>query len=233
MNRLGKLSTAVLIMVLIFTASLDAQGPRRDGPRGRFGGRRMMSPLVLLASVPEVQKELHIDARQQQLLEALVADLGDQQRGLFRGGFDEPREPDDGNSRFERTRSRWQELNRQSERLILAVFEPKQAERLIQLRLQFEGMRALDRAEFLEAIGLTDAQKEQIRQMRDRESADREAARDQAPSGGDVLEADVMAVLTDEQKAKWEQMKGEPFAFPEEFPRFGRRGFRGRPPEED
>jgi hypothetical protein len=193
----------------------------------------MMSPLVLLVSVPDVQNELHVDARQQQLLEALVADLGDQQRGLFRGGFDEPREPDDDNSRFERTRSRWQELSRQSERLILAVFEPKQAERLNQLRLQFESVRALDRAEFLEAIGLTDDQKEQIRQIRDRESADREAARDQTRSGRDVVEADLMAVLTDEQKAKWEQMKGEPFTFPEGFARFGRRGFRGRPPEED
>jgi Spy/CpxP family protein refolding chaperone len=211
------MSVAAAILVLA-AAHADAQGPGRGRGRGGFG-RGLGNDLVNLVAMREVREELTIDQEQEQLLDALSADLRDQRRA-FRGGFDGPPARPDDDSPREDGRSRLRRLGETGEKLVLAVLEPGQANRLTQLRVQYEGLRAFDREPFVAAMKLTELQKEQIREIR---SADR------PPS---EMEAEVRMSLTESQIAKWDEMKGDSFTFPERPRRFGRRGFRG-PPRDD
>ena len=107
-----------LITLLLVTSNVDAQQPGRGRGRGPFGGRGMPEGITFLVAVPEIQKELGLSSDQQELLDALQADLRDQRRGLFRGGFGSPRGGDE-RERYEESlrmrekmRERIQEFNR-------------------------------------------------------------------------------------------------------------------------
>jgi hypothetical protein len=212
---LARVYLAVAISMLV-VAHADAQGSGRG--RGRFG-RGFGNDLVYLVGLSEVRDELAIDEDQGQLLDALSADLREQQRAAFRGLDGPPDRPDEDAPRQD-GRSRLRRIGETGEKLIMAVLEPDQATRLVQLRIQFEGLRAFDREPFVAALKLTEIQKEQIRGIR---AADRPAAE---------LEAEVRMSLTEAQVAQWDELKGESFTFPERRGRFGRRGFRG-PPGDD
>jgi hypothetical protein len=212
------MSVAVAILLLA-TAHAEAQGPGRGRGRGGFG-RGLGNDLIYLVAMREVREEISIDEEQEQLLDALAADLREQQRAAFRGGFDGPPGRPDEDSPGQDGRSRLRRLADTGEKLIMSVLEPDQATRLRQLRVQYEGLRAFDREPFLAALKLTEIQQEQIREIR---SSDRPAAE---------LEAEVRMSLTESQIAQWDQMKGDSFTFPQRRGRFGRRGFRG-PPSDD
>jgi hypothetical protein len=180
----------------------------------------MGNDLVYLVALSEVREELAIDEEQGQLLDALSADLRDQQRIAFRDGFDGPPEGPDDPSTDDGGRGRLRRLGESGEKLIMAVLEPAQAKRLAELRVQFEGLRAFDREAFVASLGLTELQRNQIREIR----GDRRQTEE--------LEAEVRMSLTEKQIARWDEMKGAKFTFPERRGRFGRRGFRG-PPTDD
>lgn len=209
-----------MLVLAVVAAQLEAQGPGRGrGRGGGFGFRRMGNDLVVLVGMTEVQEELAIDKEQEQLLDALTADLFDQQRVAFRGGFG-PSDGSEGAADGAGRALKLQQLRDTGEKLILSVMDPDQASRLAELRVQFEGLRAFDRDSFVAALKLTELQKEQIREIR-------EARRPLAE-----IEREVMMSLTEDQIAKWDELKGESFTFPRRRPRFGRRGFRG-PPRDD
>jgi hypothetical protein len=216
--------TAVALTLLLLTAHLAAQPPERERGRGMFGRRGMLSDQMRLVSMPEVREELAIDEEQALFLDALVADLRDQQRTAFSRGLDGP-ERRDPESQFEEFRERLQELHRQSEQLLLAVLEPEQVSRLNELRVQYEGIRAFAREDFNAALELTDNQQDQVRKILATTASVRGRRR------GDSAEsvAKIKSVLTEGQLAKWEEMKGDEFTFPERSRRFGRRGFPDRP----
>ena len=205
-------SLALAILVLVAT-HVDAQGPGRGRGRGGFG-RGMGNDLLYLVGLSEVRNELKIDEEQEELLDALSADLREQQRAAFRG-FDGPPDGSGDDSPLQDGSGRFRRLGETGEKLIMAVLEPDQATRLSQLRIQFEGLRAFDREPFVAALKLTELQRDQIRGIR---AEDRSASE---------LESEVRMSLTEAQIAKWDELKGEAFTFPQRRGRFGRRGFRG------
>ena len=214
----------VIVVLLLLATIAQAQPPGRPRGRGRFGRGGPSSPLAFLVSMAEVQKELKIDTVQEKLLDALLDDLREQ-RGAFRGGFNGP--PGDREAQFQEYRRHTQKLNRQGEDLLATIFEPEQRARFNQIRIQYEGVRALDRDEVTQVLGLTDTQLQVIREIRERDelpdgSRDREVRRP-----GQQREADMLAVFTEEQKKKWEDMQGKAFAFPRRSRWYGRRGFGG------
>jgi hypothetical protein len=201
------ISIAVTLVLLLFDA-VPTRAQRPGGREGRLGRRALASDLLLLAMLPAVQDELDLSLQQEKYLEDLVEDHRNQRRWIVR----RLRRSDDGGDSETRRRDFRQHakrLNEVAEQLLFAVLEPGQAERLRQLRLQIEGVRALYRDEFLDRLQLADSQKERIRTILSHESS--------APSGtdpGDGLAAQLMELLTDEQKARWQQLKGVGFSLP-------------------
>jgi hypothetical protein len=227
-------ASSCLIALLLIATAADAQSWR--GPRGRgpFGGRGAPGGLLFLVSVDAVQDELAVTAEQRELLESLQADLSDQRRGLFARRFAGPPEPGDRNERSDEIQQGMEKLNRQGDELVTAILEPNQTERLQQLRLQHEGVRAFERPEIVKDLGLSDSQLAKIRQMRDEvqprgaenEVEDAPAIDRRADRG--QLESRILAVLTNQQIEDWEKMKGKEFEFPERVSRLGQRRSRGR-----
>lgn len=114
-----------------------------------------------------------------------------------------------------------------------------QKKRLKELEYQWQGAMALNQQETAQAVGLTQEQRTKIAGIQEQMGQTlREAMRDFQP-GGDMTEVrkkmedlrnktekEIEAVLTAEQKQKWQAMQGKPFTF--EGGRgmgFGRGGF--------
>jgi hypothetical protein len=222
------------LLLLAFAPAVAAQQPQGPrGPRGSFAlpRRGFGEGVVSLIGMREVQQELELSDAQRELLDALRADLRTQVRVAFRGesrrgsGAERPGR--------EEVRNRIREINRQGEELVMLVLEPEQAKRLKQLRLQQEGTRAFDRPETAKAVGLTEAQLTKIREIRNGAQQDGEdPSPQQRRARRRQAESDILAVLTSEQKQRWEEMQGEKFQFPRPA-RFGRNRSDGRRPRAD
>jgi len=206
-------------LVFLFVVALVSTADAQRG-RGPFGFRARF-----LIELPEVRTELGVGPEQQKLLDDLQADLSDQMRAIMaeereRGPL---RDPEAQQSRTAELREKIETLSRRGEELIETVLEPPQVERLSQLRLQRDGLRALDRPELVSQLALSDVQLEQLQKLR-------EAAAEAFAPGfdpqrfrelRDKQEAEFLEVLTQEQQATWQKLKGKPFSFPT-FQRFGR-----------
>jgi hypothetical protein len=103
------------------------------------------------------------------------------------------------------------------------ILKPEQNRRLAQLALQFSGPRALTDPEFREKLNLTDEQTKQLREIGEdfgrsvralpRDAEDRDEARQKYRALWRETVGKVRGVLTDEQKATWRELAGEPFDF--------------------
>jgi hypothetical protein len=122
------------------------------------------------------------------------------------------------------TREEWNATVQQLleyETALLAGLLPKQTERLQQIALQRRVPSALADADVAERLRLTEAQKEQIRAVQEEARAARRppwghgrASPDEGrrPESFGVGTSDrLLLMLTEEQKAHWEQMLGTPF----------------------
>ncbi|MBS1715167.1 MAG: hypothetical protein JST30_12610 [Armatimonadetes bacterium] len=122
------------------------------------------------------------------------------------------------------------------------ILNADQYARYKELQLQWRGAGAISQPDVADKLGLTDDQREQVRAAMD-------AARPQPPQGGQGgppdfeamqkqmaeakarSEKQILAVLTVDQRAKWQQMLGRPFKFAQPNtggPGFGQRGRGGR-----
>lgn len=218
------------------------------GGRGGFGG----GGEAFLLSTPEVQKELSITDDQKGLIDEMLADLrqGGGQRpdfGSFRDLSEEERA-----KRFEEMRKQAEERTKQAEDALKAILNEQQFARYSQLRLQRQGVMALSRPEVADQLGLTQEQKDKLAAQREAERGERggpggrqrgeggpgqaggerpdfQAMMAEMQKRREKQEADALAVLTPEQKTKWESLQGAKFTFPQ--PTFGGgRGGPGRPP---
>lgn len=218
---------AIVFLTLLTTLAPVHAQPPEGGRGGRFFGRRGgWNDLMRLTSVREVRAELALDDEQVELLEALAMDLRDQRRTAFRRRFDVRPGPGDGETDVQDVAERIQKLDEQTEALVAIVLEPNQMERLNQLRLQYEGVRAFERDGFAKQLDLSDDQQKRISQLLS-------DALPPGPRGNDGnalerLEEQIASLLTDAQSEKWTELKGKPFSFPE--PRWrGPRGNGRRP----
>jgi hypothetical protein len=212
--------TAALAVALAVGTAVpsQAQGQGR-GFRGRggFGG-----PGFLLR-MPEVQKELKLEAAQVELLNALQHNRPQFNREEFQNLSQDER------------RKRFEAMRAEQEKKVAEILNKDQVARLKQLELQQEGVRALGRTEVANALKLSADQKSKIDKINEEERAamqqafqgfrnnngqqpsqeDRRAAFEKIQAMRTANEAKILGVLTDGQKKQFEAMQGPKFTFPE------------------
>ena len=172
----------------------------------RLNWLRNGGPLLLLEQ-PSVQEKLKLSKEQTQQ----VARLAARRRTAF---WDSP------DLSLERWRSKFEELAAR-EKAVLEGLRPEQARRLKQIAWQEGGASAFGDPELIEALGLTEEQKESIRVIRDEaRRAGWVGPRPGGPRPEDWKKAAdswrnardrVLAVLTADQEARWRELTGEPF----------------------
>jgi len=202
-------------------------------PAGGFGFGAppgMLGSNVMLLAMPEVGAEVAVRDDQQKQAEELCEDLQEQIRSSFANiNFEElPRlSAEERQKRFEDSRKKTEEATKEADGRLSRILDAEQLERLNQLRLQREGVAAFARPEVAKQLGLSDEQQSTIRSIQ-------EASRPQFGGGPggfgppdfarieqqrQKARADILEVLTDDQKAKWTAMTGKEFKFP--TPQFG------------
>jgi spore coat protein CotH len=215
-------------IALFVTASVWSQEPRGGEPRGpgrggfRGGFNISLGPpgarpgsLATLLDAPEVQKELGIDDAQRKEIEKLQDEVREKMDALFRDFPPGPPPgdgPDDGDGPRVDFRSKMEELNKQIDEKIAALLPEKQFDRLRQLRLQSEGAAALVRPEVADKLALTEEQRDKIRDIQER------GFTGFGPPQVDPKDkADALALLSGDQKSKWESLIGAEVKLPESF----------------
>lgn len=222
---------AVLTVGMLLPDVVLAQpggGGRGGGPGGpgAFGGG-----MIGLLQADEVQQEIELMDDQREQVQALAQEMRDQireeARGMFQGMRDLSRE--ERRAQFDELRSHVEKMQSSMEGRLDQVLLPHQLDRLkqidLQARVQRGGADALTEGKLAETLGLTDAQREQLRQRAE------EVQRELEEKIGQLrVEArgKLMEVLTPEQRTQLESMLGEEFAVPDD-PGGGRQfGFGGR-----
>ncbi|WP_199756677.1 hypothetical protein [Tautonia sociabilis] len=245
MNASRTLALALGIAAIL-SAPVLAQRPGApgQGPRqGRFGpgmGMGMgMGGLIQPLMAPPVQQELKLSDDQISEIQAIA----EEQRGSMRGLFQELGDLDP-EARREKMQSILQEREDATRAKLKEVLDEGQLARVEQIHLQMQGIDAFSSPEVREKLTLSEDQvakiDEVIASYRDEARTIMENAR-QAEQPGAVMRdlmalrsssvEKAMATLTDEQKATWKEMTGEPFEMPfgGGFGRGGRGGRGGRP----
>jgi hypothetical protein len=240
---MSRLKIGGMCLVLLMAASVCvAQQPGRQGGRGGrgFGGFGRAQVAGGLLSMPEVRTELQVTTEQasqiDSVLQAAREQLGggnfQQQQGLS----DEERQK----QRDER-RAKAEVVQKEAEAKVATILNADQMKRLDELRVQRDGVNALFREEVAAALALTDEQQQKLQAIRDEgrqagqrgqggqnpqdlTDEQRRALFAQALERRAKTEADMTAVLTDEQQAALNAMKGTEFQFPQRG--FGRGGQR-------
>lgn len=202
-------------LVLLLSSAVSAQPPgRRGGAFGRrgFGGPGdMQNSSAALLRLPEVRQELATSDEQNKQIDETLAALGEQMRASF-GNFQELQnlDEDERAKRFAEARQASEAANKKADEKLAGILDGKQRARLNGLRLQREGAAGVLRPEVAKELGLSEEQHGQLRQIQDKSRGQREAA-----------EADMLAVLTADQRQKLSDMKGAEFQFPQRRGGFG------------
>ncbi len=246
-RRIG-LGLACIGMFAALSAALVGQegNRQRGGPGGGFMGRGGGDPTIMLLGMDEVHKELELVDDQQSSLKKLHEELTDM---LPRPtGFRELAEAEQEKMRTE-MQQKMQEVSKVAKAKLADILLPHQQERLRELTIQYRRTGALRDEEVAKTLELTGEQKQKLETLQQEiDESTRTKMRElfQAGGGGGggggqegfrekfaeiQKENDVklLAVLTDSQKKKFDEIKGKPF----DFPRMAFGGGRGRPGNRD
>jgi Spy/CpxP family protein refolding chaperone len=222
-RKLRHLALAVTLTLL--ATSADAVQAQQGGQgRGRWG-LMFTLPRVTLAQLDEVRAELKLSDEHQQQIEDLNDELAEGLRTAFQdagGDWDKMREA---------MNKRQKEVNDKLDKLL----DPAQRKRIQEVYIQVNGAGALQDEAVAKALQLTGEQEEKLEEVR-------EASRDEFMNAGlrdlddeerakkiDELtksrDDKAMAVLTEEQRADFNEMKGEELKVDlSKLPAFGRGG---------
>jgi hypothetical protein len=230
---LAVVMVAACVGIVCASAMAQPPGPGRGpggpgGPGGMMGG--FDNPLTLLLLEP-IRKEVEVSDEQLTKLRALSEKVQADLRERFAGLRD--LEPEQRRERMEELRKGIEEQTQKVQKEVEEVILPHQLKRLKEIRVQILGLRALEDAEIVKELGITEAQKEKFaavreqvreqmqgamegfRDLRDLSQEEREARmaemRERMTKTRQEVEAKTLGVLTDAQKKAFEQMKGKPF----------------------
>ena len=208
------------------------------GGGGFGGGRAPQIGRATLLGLDDVRDELSIDDGQAALIEAAIEAFQEERNESRPTNFDEIRNMSDDERRefFEKMTKDREELVKKTDTTLNALLEPEQVERLDQIVFQLKTrgniLAVLKSDEKVRKdLSVSD---DQIAKMEEAAEAGEEASnkmreemREMFTQGGERPDFDevrkkmesirkageekIMAVLTDEQKANMEKMKGEPF----------------------
>jgi hypothetical protein len=192
----------------------------------------------MLLNMREVREELGTKEDQNKQLDELTRSIRPPERPNFEDLNDDERR-----ERMEAMRAKQEEVFRGTEEKLSKILDEKQLARFKELRLQRQGVGALMRPELAKQLELSEEQQDKIRKIQ-------EGARPEGRGPGNFQEmseeerrefftqmrerrekadAEILAVLTDEQKTKWNELQGEKFDFPRGGPGGGGFGQRQRP----
>lgn len=236
MHRTGLKAILAVTVCLALAGTAMAQGQGRGrGGRGGFGGFGGpgggfgMGASMLLRN-EDVQKELKLTDDQLEKLKALNEAGGG--RGRRGGNFQDMSEEERAKA-FAEFQKEAEERNKKAE----AVLTADQAARLKQISLQVRGNTALAEETVAKELKLSEDQvssvktilEESGKRMRElfQPGGDREEMRKQMTEIREATNEELLAVLSDEQKAKLAEMKGPKINF--EINPFGRGGPGGGP----
>lgn len=247
------LPVVVLLVVSVTTAAFaqDEGGSGRDrGGRG-FGRKGRIAGKAMLLRSDQVRGELKITEEQGKAIDEILASYREEMRSIWGGRDRRDSDVSDEERRKKRQegRKKFMELRKAIEAKIEAKIEASQNERLNQIDLQHRGVDGLSAESVATALALSEEQKAKIKEavkaMRkemqglrgrrgggdgeDRE-ARRKARREKAEKIRKSTQETVMAMLTEEQAKKFEELKGKPFDLDRRSLRGGRgyRDGRGR-----
>lgn len=227
-----------VLLILVSPAASQDQPPRR-GPTGggpgfgasdrpTFGfGPMFGTAIELLRTLQvrdEVRKELSISEEQAKQIEEAFKPLNE-----LSGDFREAQglTPEERQKRMQKIFKKGKEESKLAEEKVNRILTPEQRARWKQLWLQFQGTAVLLQPEIAKELRLTGEQQDKMREIagslnpqpgppkledlsrqeRQQFFADLNARREKA-------QLDMVAVLTDEQKARFADMKGKEFPFP-------------------
>ncbi len=232
LNRFSAAILAIGMTAFLVSDSMAQEGTRRD--RGGFGGGpggpggRGGDPTMGLLRFEEVKTELKVSDEQQQAIDKLAEQNRASAEAGDRPNFREMSEEERGEF-LEKMRRTQVELAKQTKEQLEEVLLPEQIERLEQISLQVRGAGALEDEEVREQLQMSDDQIAKLAEtrqsvqttMRERmqelfQSGDRDAMREAFGKIRAEMEEQLFGVLTDEQKSKFQEMKGEPFKMPEQ-----------------
>jgi len=208
----------------------DAQGGRGQGQGrggGQFGGGMQgmggfgAGPSSLAAR-PDVQTELKLSADQKTKVQAISDKMREERRAAFQGGGG-----GGGGQDMQARMAEMQKMNAKYDAEVLAVLTPEQTTRIKQLAVQMAGANYPMGEEGQKALGVTSDQQSKLRALQDKQreamTALMERMRNQEldfqSMGAErekmdkVMAEEVGKILTAEQKAKWEELKGKAFTF--------------------
>jgi hypothetical protein len=199
----------------------DEGGRGRRGGRGfggGFGGGGMFGGELGLLNIEQVQKEIElVDDQKEQ-----VRKLNEEQQTAFRDAFAGFRDlsEEERRKRGEELRGKMEAQQKEVRAKLDEILLPHQSERLKQISIQVRGSGALADPTVAEELGLTADQKEKLQQVNEEmdtrrreafQGGNREGGRERFEAMRKEAEEKTLAVLTAEQKTKFEQMKGEAF----------------------
>lgn len=220
-------------LVLATGVSVMAQPPQRGGGRGFGGG---FGGTTFLLGMEAVQKELVLTDAQKETFTKLREEA---RTGFGGGNFRDMSEEERA-----KLRTQMEERAKKTEETIKSTLDEKQYARLQELSIQQAGVMAVSRPDVSEKLKLTDEQKTKLRELAEANRGgggrgnfnpnasqeERQKAMEEARARREKQEADVMGVLTEEQKKTFEEMKGKKFDFPAFG--FGNRPGGNRPPRD-
>jgi Spy/CpxP family protein refolding chaperone len=188
------------IALLLVTSSASAQ--RGRGFRWLFGTSK-----VEIATLAEVQGDLKLSDEQKTRITEIYDQLRDDRRAMFGTGFGKASEI------FQRSEA----LNAEAATKVEALLDDAQRKRLQEIAIQQNGPRSLHDPAVVELLELSDEQKAKLSGVRDEnrtefESAFAQHGREWRRQAGDLVEKfdeRLLAVLTPEQRERFDQLAGE------------------------
>ncbi len=221
----------------------NGQGGSGQGRRGgfgqRMGGMRMGGSLLQLAMRSDVQTELNVTADQKTKLEALRPQRGQGGQGGTRGSGNGGNGGGQRGGNFDPAamQKAMQERQAKERTDLAAILSADQMKRLDEISLQMQGTNALTQEKTQKDLGLSTDQVAKIKDLQTKqreamqsvfekmrnEELTREEAQASMEKNTKAMDEELLKVLTTEQKAKFESMKGKPFKADPNVG-FGRRG---------
>lgn len=227
---LGVVAVALLLAPAL--ASAQGQPPGQGQGRGRglgMGGPGGGAPLLMLQSEP-IQKELALTPEQVTKLKTLSEEALQEMRSVAGpNNFQELQNlpEEERRTKMRELRTKMAEastkVNEKYQPKVAEVLQPAQAERLQQISWQAAGKAAIADPKLAKTLGLSEEQQKQAAAAM-KEHADKQQELFAAGGGGDFQERfakmrelndardkQLDSILNDEQKKKFDELKGKPF----------------------
>ena len=195
---------------LSLAAIVVAQGPRPPRGMGPLGGPEASA--VMMAAMPEVQRELKLTDGQKKQVNELQTQVQDATQALF-AELPPPFElgdlsPEERDEQFAEVRTKSEKQNGEFDAKLFAALDAKQVERLKQLQLQRAGVMAFSRKEVREALAISGDQQKKLEELQQPEGGGFGPPRPRPEALGDFVKE-----LSADQQAKWKGLTGSAFEF--------------------